>query len=49
MAYYDPLYQRSSVEGRDFALIFETGQDPAEDAARLASLIAPFIDPGTGR
>ena len=49
VAYYDPLYQRSSVEGRDFALIFETGQDPAEDAARLASLIAPFIDPGTGR
>jgi tRNA 2-selenouridine synthase len=49
VAYYDPLYQRSSVEGRDFALIFETGQDPAEDAARLSSLIAPFIDPRTGR
>lgn len=48
-AYYDPLYQRSSVEGRDFALVFETGQDAAEDAARLASLLAPLVDRRTIR
>ena len=49
VAYYDPLYQSSSVEGRDFALIFETGHDPAVDAARLSSLVAPLIYPRTGR
>ncbi|MHB9148715.1 MAG: tRNA 2-selenouridine(34) synthase MnmH [Thermoleophilia bacterium] len=48
-AYYDPLYQRSSVEGRDFALVFETGQDAAEDAARLATLVAPLVDRRTIR
>jgi tRNA 2-selenouridine synthase len=43
VAYYDPLYQRSSVGGRDFALVFETGPDPAADAARLVSLLAPLV------
>jgi tRNA 2-selenouridine synthase len=34
--YYDPLYQKSSVDGRQFALEFETGTDPVQDAASFA-------------
>lgn len=33
--YYDPLYQRSCVDGRSFAWEFETGPDPVEDARRF--------------
>lgn len=49
VSYYDPLYQRSSVEGRDFALVFETGDDPVADARRLVSLLAPLVDPPAER
>ena len=41
--YYDPLYQRSSVEGRDFVLRFATGPDPVEDARRFAVSAARLI------
>ncbi|MBN1321031.1 MAG: tRNA 2-selenouridine(34) synthase MnmH [Thermoleophilia bacterium] len=41
--YYDPLYQRSSVEGRDFVLGFATGPDPVEDARRFAHTAACLI------
>lgn len=33
--YYDPLYQKSCVDGRGFALEFETGPDPIDDAQRF--------------
>jgi tRNA 2-selenouridine synthase len=42
--YYDPLYQRSCVEGRHFMLEFETGPDPAEDARRFARSMARLIE-----
>ncbi len=38
--YYDPLYQRSCVEGRRFVLEFETTGDPAGDARRFAESMA---------
>jgi tRNA 2-selenouridine synthase len=38
--YYDPLYQRSCVEGRRFVLEFETTSDPANDARRFADHMA---------
>jgi tRNA 2-selenouridine synthase len=38
--YYDPLYQRSSVEGREFVLTLSTGPDPIQNARRLAAAIA---------
>ena len=41
--YYDPLYQRSCVEGRQFALEFETSPDPAEDARRFIRGAAHLI------
>ncbi|MBC7292611.1 MAG: hypothetical protein H5T84_00650 [Thermoleophilia bacterium] len=41
--YYDPLYQRSCVEGREFALEFETGSDPLTDAHRFARVMARLI------
>lgn len=41
--YYDSLYQRSSVEGRDFVLSFATGADPLEDARRFARSAARLI------
>lgn len=41
--YYDPLYQRSSVEGRDFVLEFATGPDPIEDARRFVDAAAGLI------
>ena len=41
--YYDPLYQRSSVEGRDFVLEFATGPDPIEDARRFTYAAARLI------
>lgn len=39
-SYYDPLYQRSCVEGRRFVLEFETTSDPVSDARRLVSQMA---------
>jgi tRNA 2-selenouridine synthase len=42
--YYDPLYQRSCVEGRRFVWEFETGADPVEDARRFVSGIARLIE-----
>ncbi|MCL5735379.1 MAG: tRNA 2-selenouridine(34) synthase MnmH [Actinobacteria bacterium] len=42
--YYDPLYERSCVEGRRFLWEFETGVDPAEDAQRFARDIARLIE-----
>lgn len=41
--YYDPLYERSCVEGRRFALEFETGPDPILDARRFAQNMARLI------
>jgi tRNA 2-selenouridine synthase len=41
--YYDPLYERSCVEGRRFALEFETSSDPANDARRFATSMARTI------
>lgn len=41
--YYDPLYQRSCVDGRRFVLEFETTLDPANDARRFAKEIARLI------
>jgi len=41
--YYDPLYQRSSVEGRNFVLAFAAGPDPVEDARRFARSAARLI------
>jgi tRNA 2-selenouridine synthase len=43
LEYYDPLYQRSCVEGRRFLLEFDTGPDPAEDARRFAQNMARLI------
>jgi tRNA 2-selenouridine synthase len=43
--YYDPLYQRSSVEGREFVLTLSTGPDPVENARRLAAAIAALRIP----
>jgi tRNA 2-selenouridine synthase len=41
--YYDPLYQKSCVDGRQFALEFETGPDPVQDARRFARGAARLI------
>jgi len=50
--YYDPLYQRSCVDGRQFALEFQTGPDPAQDARRFmrgaARLIRETAPPDCG-
>ncbi|MHB8870034.1 MAG: tRNA 2-selenouridine(34) synthase MnmH [Thermoleophilia bacterium] len=48
-SYYDPLYQRSSVEGREFASVFETGEDAVGDARRLAACLASVVTSYTGR
>ena len=42
--YYDPLYERSCVEGRSFILEFETGPDPTQDARRFAQNMARLIE-----
>ncbi|MBU2602059.1 MAG: tRNA 2-selenouridine(34) synthase MnmH [Actinobacteria bacterium] len=44
-SYYDPLYQRSSISGKDFALVFDVGENVADDASCLARLLEPL----TGR
>jgi tRNA 2-selenouridine synthase len=41
--YYDPLYQRSCVEGRRFVLEFETTSDPANDARRFSDAMARLM------
>jgi tRNA 2-selenouridine synthase len=41
--YYDPLYQRSCVEGRTFVLEFETSPDPVQGARRFARSAARLI------
>jgi tRNA 2-selenouridine synthase len=41
--YYDPLYQRSCMEGRRFVIEFETSPDPAQDARRFARSMARLI------
>lgn len=41
--YYDPLYQKSSVEGRDFVLEFTTSPDSLADARRLTVDIARIL------
>ncbi len=41
--YYDRMYQRSCVEGREFVLEFETSPDPIADARRFARRIARHI------
>ncbi len=43
-SYYDPLYQRSSISGRDFALDFNVSDDVADDALRLARLLEPLTE-----
>ena len=44
VAYYDPLYHRSSVEGRDFALTLRAEPDTARQARTLAALLTPLIE-----
>ena len=41
--YYDPLYQRSCVEGRHFVLEFATSPDPLQDARRFVRDAARLI------
>jgi tRNA 2-selenouridine synthase len=41
--YYDPLYQKSCVEGRHFALEFDSGPDPIQDARRFVYGAARLI------
>jgi len=41
--YYDPLYERSCVEGRQFVFEFETSSDPTQDARRFARRMARLI------
>lgn len=40
VAYYDPLYQRSSVEGRGFVYTLHSSAEPKDDARRLAAALA---------
>jgi tRNA 2-selenouridine synthase len=42
-SYYDPLYQRSCVDGRRFILEFETSSDPSSDARCFAAHMARLI------
>ena len=42
--YYDPLYQRSSVEGKHFLLDLEIGDDPSQDARVLAAAITRHLE-----
>ena len=42
-SYYDPLYQRSCVDGRRFILEFETSSDPGDDARRFSASMARLI------
>ena len=42
--YYDPLYQRSSVEGKHFLLDLKIGDDPSQDARALAAAITRHLE-----
>jgi tRNA 2-selenouridine synthase len=42
--YYDPLYLRSSVRGRDFVFTLDTSFAPEQDACRLVSLIEDYLE-----
>ena len=44
VGYYDPLYSKSCVEGRDFVLEFQTSSDPIQDALRFADAAARLIE-----
>jgi tRNA 2-selenouridine synthase len=44
VGYYDPLYSKSCVDGRDFVLEFQTGSDPIQDALRFADAAARLIE-----
>jgi tRNA 2-selenouridine synthase len=43
VAYYDPLYRRSSVEGRGFVFTLHSSAEPADDARRLAAALAELL------
>ncbi len=43
VGYYDPLYWKSCVDGRDFVLEFQTSSDPTQDALRFADAAASLI------
>jgi len=43
VAYYDPLYQRSSVEGRGFVYTLHSGAEPTDDARRLVAALAEHL------
>ena len=43
VAYYDPMYQRSSIEGRRFVYELPTSLDPLKDARRFIRGISPVI------
>jgi tRNA 2-selenouridine synthase len=43
VSYYDPLYHRSSVEGRDFVLTVDSGHDPEGDARGLADSMGRMV------
>jgi tRNA 2-selenouridine synthase len=42
--YYDPLYQRSCVDGRRFVWEFKTSPDPNQDALRFVRGMARVIE-----
>jgi tRNA 2-selenouridine synthase len=44
VGYYDPLYSKSCVEGRDFVLEFPTSPDPIKDARRFADAATRLIE-----
>lgn len=44
VTYYDPLYQRSSVEGRDFVFTTRVDPEPTRQARSLAAAMTPLID-----
>lgn len=43
VSYYDPLYQKSSVEGRHFVWEFQTSPDPLADARRFVRMASRSI------
>lgn len=42
--YYDPLYEQSSILGKEFSLILDSTGDPYRDAAALAEGMKPLIE-----
>lgn len=43
VGYYDPLYQRSSVDGRPFVFVLRAGPSPREDARAFAAEVARLL------